>query len=107
MALAFSRMGPTLVEAFTAPSRLMVPPDEANSTHTVPIPGLQDQNQDQDQDMDGVPVSSEPGVVEPSLGNITTIVGPPIVVPMDVELGELPPVSKPELTQEGEGVKDT
>ncbi|KAF9235163.1 hypothetical protein BU15DRAFT_65069 [Melanogaster broomeanus] len=63
MAPALSRVGPALVKAFAVPSGMVVPPGEANSTHTAHIPGPQDQ----DQDMDGPPVLSEPGMVEPSL----------------------------------------
>ncbi|KAF9232290.1 hypothetical protein BU15DRAFT_67592 [Melanogaster broomeanus] len=101
MAPALSRVGPALVEAFTVPSGTVVPPGEANSTHAAHIPGPQDQ----DQDMDGPPASSEPGTVEPSLGNTTVTMVPPGVVPMEVEPGELPSASEPELAQEGEGVK--
>ncbi|KAF9230758.1 hypothetical protein BU15DRAFT_83230 [Melanogaster broomeanus] len=101
MAPALSRVGPALVEAFAVPSGTVVPPGEANSTHAAHIPGPQDQ----DQEMDGPPVSSESGAVEPSLGNTTVTVVPPGVVPMEVEPGELPSASEPELAQEGEGVK--
>ncbi|KAF9231802.1 hypothetical protein BU15DRAFT_68033 [Melanogaster broomeanus] len=96
-------VGPALIEAFIVPSGTVVPPGEANSTHAVHIPG----SQDQDQHMEGPPASSEPGMAEPHLGATATIVVPPVAVPMDVELGELPSASEPELAQEGEGVKGT
>jgi hypothetical protein len=101
MAPALSRAGPALVEAFAAPSGTVVPPGEANSTHMGSVHGLQEQ----DQDMDGPPASSELGQVESGSGSTTVLVGPPIAVPMDVEPGELPPVSEPRSAQEGEGVK--
>ncbi|KAF9231486.1 hypothetical protein BU15DRAFT_68300 [Melanogaster broomeanus] len=103
MAPALSRVGPALVEAFAVPRGMVVPPGEANRTHAAHIPGPQDQ----DQDMDGPPASSEPGTVEPSLGNTTVTVVPLGVVLMEVEPGELPSASELELAQEGEGVKGT
>ncbi|KAF9238403.1 hypothetical protein BU15DRAFT_62596 [Melanogaster broomeanus] len=84
-------VGPALVEAFAVPSGTVVPPGEANSTHTVHIPS----SQDQDQDMEGLSASSEPGMTGPRLGDTTTILVLPIVIPMDVELGELPSASEP------------
>jgi hypothetical protein len=109
MAASLPRVGPALEAAFAVPGGMVVPPGEANSTRA----GLIHGPPDQDQDMDGPPASSENGATESSLASATTLVGPPIAEPMQVEvevpprsLGVPPLSSEPESAQEGESVKD-